>query len=286
MKKVLVVLLVLAVLLSLSSVAFAWSRMPTPTGATVYGSIDKTITQKTEAKTRSGRASSYGNLSANMVKTTSEAKAMDCNSTADNSSSVVAANVGDGMTTTGPAAAANTATNSETDVITGIAEASVTCCMKHESGSPCGCNDCDNGCENGCNDGCDKCDCDCGNGLASVNSQPNGDGHHCDICECCPATVRGDIDIDVKQETKADATSGDAMAKGNMSMNVICNTDQAIAKDGGDATNSSTVMATNTGIATSESGAATSMNNVNNSVYIDIYRSATTSRSISMYLRN
>jgi hypothetical protein len=270
MKKVLVVLLVLAVLMSLSGAALADFRSfkrISPSGATVTGEIDINIEQETEAKARSGRVSSYGNLSANVVKKTSEATAVDDTSNADNSSTVVAANLGDGLATSGPAAAASAATNVESVVVTDIADATVTCSLWEESCSQCGCPQ-------------------CSNGITGANTQPNGQEHHCNMCECCPATVDGDIDIDVEQETKAEATSGDATAKGNMSLNLICDTDKATAVNGGSANNTSAVTATNTGIATSGSGAATATNIANNSVYTDIYRSATTSRSISMYLRN
>lgn len=273
MKKVLVVLLALAVLLSLSSVAFAGRdliKRPSLSGATIYSNIDKKISQKTEAKTRTGGAFADANNATNMVMTQSEAKALDCNSDASNTSAVGVANTGDALSASGPASAANDVTNADTEIITDIASATAECDFTKEA--------------------CDRCGCP-GHRCPKANSASNENGDHkhtcdkCEKCDCCPATVKGDINIDVKQETKAEATSGDATAYGNNAMNMVASCDKAFANNGGTATNSSSVTVINDGTATAMSGAASSTNIVNNSVGIDILRSATTSRMVSKFLQ-
>ncbi|HCG98390.1 MAG: hypothetical protein A2074_05635 [Candidatus Aquicultor primus] len=272
MKKVLVVLLALAVLLSLSGAALADFRSITrtsPSGATVWGDINKTIKQETEATSRTGIAAATGNTSGNTVTDRNSASAINPGSVASNTNTVTAGNAGGAGAATGDAAAANSATNAETDIITDVASATVECNFTKLA--------------------CDRCGCP-GHDCCANNETANlVDGHRhtcdkCETCECCPATVKGDINIRVEQKTTADATSGDALATGNSSANLVnsCNNATAVS---GTATNSNSVTATNSGTALAASGAASSSNIVNNSVYIDILRQATTSRTINKFLQ-
>jgi len=271
MKKVLIVLLVLAVLLSLSSAALAsrdsfrdsFKRM-SPGGATILSDIDKTVKQKTEAKTRTGDAFADANNATNIVKTQSEAKALDCNSDASNTSAVGVGNTGSAASTSGPATAANVVNNSETDIIIDRASATADCDLIVVA--------------------CDLCGCP-RNAVASSGNFNGGNNSTCDKCDCCPATIKGDIDIEVKQETKAEAKTGDAVAIGNNALNVVDSCDKAVAVGGGTATNSSSVTIINSGTATSASGAAVSSNVVNNSVWIDILREATTTKTVNKFLQ-
>ena len=275
MKKVLVVLLVLAVLLSLSGAALADFRSfkrTSPSGATVWGDINKTIKQETEATSRTGIAAATGNTSGNTVTDRNSASAINPGSVASNTNTVTAGNAGGAGAATGDAAATNSATNSETDIITDVASATVECNFTKLACDRCG---------------CPGHDCCPNNRTSAINGENGGHKHTCDkceTCECCPATVKGDIYIDVKQETKANATSGDATAIGNSSANLVnsCNNATAVS---GTATNSNSVTATNSGTALAASGAASSSNIVNNSVYIDILRQATTSRTVNKFLQ-
>ncbi|MDP2210629.1 MAG: hypothetical protein Q8J63_02685 [Candidatus Aquicultor sp.] len=274
MKKVLVVLLALAVLLSLSSLALAERPVKrlSPSGATVWGDINKTIKQKTEATSGTGIAAANANSSLNAVNECNSASAVNPGSVASNTNTVTAGNAGAAGATTGGAAAANNATNAETDIITDVASATVECNFTKLACDRCG---------------CPGHPCCPNNSTAAVNGE-NGEHNHtcdkCETCECCPATVKGDIDICVEQKTTANATSGDATANGNSSANLVnsCNNATALS---GTATNSNSVTATNSGTALSASGAASSSNTVNNYVYIDILRQATTSRTVNRFLQ-
>ena len=274
MKKVLVVLLVLAVLLSLSSIALADRgsfKRTSPSGAMVWGDINKTVKQKTEATSRTGLATANANNSGNTVNECNSASAVNPASVASNTNTVTAGNAGVAGAATGDAAAANDATNAETDIITDVASATVECNFTKLA--------------------CDRCGCPghtCPSNSTAANGE-NGEHQHtcdkCDKCECCPATVKGDIDIDVEQKTTANATSGDAHATGNTGGNTVNSCNNATAAGGGTATNSNSATATNSGTAVAASGAASSSNTVNNSVYIDILRQATTSRTVNRFLQ-
>jgi len=284
LKKVLVVILAFAVLLSLTGIAlgsisdpikkdrFKLDRFKKPVnGATVDGDINKTIEQATDASATSGGAYSVANTAGTAVNSDARATALDASSVATNDSAILAENAGDANATTGDASADNDVTNEECQVITETAEATVECDFdKIADGNNCDC-DGDNGPVIGPASNCSDC------------IKKDGKCDKCKLCDCCPATVKGDINIDVKQNTTATATSGDANAIGNASDTDICNVAKALANDGGTADNTSTVVVSNTGIATSSSGSASASNTVDNRVNIDIFRGALTSKSISKF---
>ena len=265
MKKLLVLLLALAVLMSLSGVAFAGSSFNWKSGSMVNGDIYKSILFKNEAKTHTGDATAMANGSQTSVDSCSEAKAIDDSALADNDSSRLVTNAGTADAVTAPADALNQANNSETETITEQAETHADCSMFMEM-TTC----------------CDKCCALEGN---HVRNDENGD-HRCDMCgcECCPASVCGDIDIHVEYQNKADAKTGDATAMGNMACTDVTAYSKAIASNGGTAGNTDSTVVTNTGVANAASGTAVSTNLVNNSVTIDIFRGAMSTKTIDVVM--
>ena len=265
MKKLLVLLLALAVLMSLSGVAFAESSWSWKSGSMINGDIYKSILFKNEAKTHSGDAEAMANASMTSVDSCAEAKAIDDSAMADNESGRLVSNTGTADAVSAPADALNQANNSDTETITEQAETHAECSMFMEK-TTC----------------CDEC---CEANGAHVRTDSNND-HMCDMCgcECCPAWVCGDIDISVEYHNKADAKTGDATAAGNVSATDVTAYSKAIASNGGTASNTDETMVINDGTATAMSGTAVSTNLVNNSVTIDIFRGAMSTKTVDVVM--
>jgi hypothetical protein len=265
MKKLLVLLLALAVLMSLSGVAFAGSSWNWKSGSMVNGDIYKSIVFKNEAETKSGDAMAMANGGATSVDSCSEAKAIDDSALADNDSSRLVTNEGTANAVTAPADALNQANNSETETITEQAETHADCSLFMEQTTCCD----------------ERCALE-GN---HVRTDSNND-HMCDMCgcECCPASVSGDIEINVEYKNEAEAETGDATAMGNMTCTDVTSYSKAIASNGGTAGNTDSTVVTNSGVANAASGTAVSTNLVNNSVTIDIFRGAMSTKTIDVVM--
>ncbi|OFW32873.1 MAG: hypothetical protein A2074_00695 [Candidatus Aquicultor primus] len=265
MKKLLVLLLALAVLMSLSGVAFAGSSFNWKSGSMVNGDIYKSILFKNEAKTHTGDAEAMANGGMTSVDSCSQATALDDKSTAENDSSRLVTNTGTADAVTAPADALNQANNSEEETITEQAETHADCSMFMDM-TTC----------------CDEC---CDREENHVRTDSNND-HACDMCgcECCPASVCGDICIDVEYQNKADAKTGDATAMGNMTCTDVSSSSSALATNGGTASNGDSTVVTNSGVANAASGTAVSTNLVNNSVMIDIFRGAMSTKTIDVVM--
>lgn len=265
MKKLLVLLLALAVLLSLSGVAFAGPSFSWKSGSMINGDIYKSILFKNEAKTSTGDATAMANGSMTCVDSMAEAKAIDDSAMADNASSRLVSNTGTADAVSAPADALNEANNSEEETITEQAETHADCSMFMEK-TTC----------------CDAC-CEVQGAHLRIDSNNN---HACDMCgcECCPASVIGDIKICVEYQNKADAKTGDATATGNVSATSVSAYSKAIASNGGTASNTDDTSVINDGTATAMSGTAMSTNLVNNSVKIDIFRGAMSTKTVDVVM--
>jgi len=258
MKKFLVLLLALVVLMSLSGVAFAGSSwMPwKKSGSTVDGDIYKTIIFSNKAETDSGKAEAKANDSKTTVDSFSEAKAIDDSAMADNQSGRLVTNTGTANAESAWADALNQANNSECETIVEQAETHADC-SKFVEATVC----CDEFVDLNSDGKCDKCGCD-----------------------CCPATVKGDIDIYVEFDNKAEAKTGDAKAEGNKSHTDVTAFSKAIASNGGTASNTDDTMVVNDGVANAISGTALSTNLVNNTVNIDIFRGALSTKTCEVII--
>ncbi|MBS3909240.1 MAG: hypothetical protein KGZ93_06395 [Actinobacteria bacterium] len=258
MKKLLVLLLALAVLMSLSGAAFAEGSWRWKSGSMVNGDIYKSILFKNEAKTRTGDATAMANGSATGVDSCSSATALDDKSTALNDSKRSVTNTGKADAVTAPADALNQVNNSETETITEQAETHSDCSKVMEMTT-------------------------CGDGMAHVDSNRD---HRCDKCgcECCPAAVIGDICIDVTYKNKADARTGDATAIGNTSMTMVDSSSKSLATGGGTANNNDSTVVSNSGDADATSGPAISTNLANNNVTIDIFRGAMSTKTCDVVM--
>ncbi len=264
MKKFLVIALAMALLLSMSSVAFARVINEKDLdsfkgGAAVKGDIVKNIFFGNDAEAYTGEANATGNGSLTVVKGTSEAEACGEEGCATNDSSKDVINHGTADAYTNPADALNQANNSVENCITEDAEASADC------------------------DVCVSADLQHDGISAPTHAfiDGNKDGK-CDICGCCPASISGDIVEDIEFENTAIAETGDANATGNLSATIIDQNDKAKACNDGCATNTSSVNVSNTGTASAESGPATATNLANNYVSVDIFRGAMSSKTVDV----
>jgi len=268
MKKFLVLLLALALLMSMSSFAFAGTsafndrvkdrfvKFKAEAGAKVDGDIYKDIYFENKPEAKSGHATAAANASETFIGATSKSEALGDNSIADTISSKLVSNTGLADAWSGVADAFNQANNSENETITETAEAYVDCSSFTEA----------TGYVDSNLDGkCDLC------------------GKVKDLCDCCPATVKGDIDIFVTFINKPEATTGDATAVGNASVTAVDSLTKTVANRGGIASNDDMIMVTNDGVATAWSGEATATNLANNDVCIDIFRGALTSKTIDIF---
>ncbi len=263
MKKFLVIALAMALLLSMSGLAFASviqerDLSKFSSGASVKGDIVKNIFFGNDAEAYTGEANATGNGSLTVVKGTSEADACGEEGCATNDSSKEVTNDGTADAYTNPADALNQANNSVENCITEDAETSADC------------------------DVCVTADLE-RDGVSTTHAFVDGnkDGK-CDICGCCPASISGDIVEDIEFENVAVAVTGDANATGNLSATIIDQDDKAKACNDGCATNSSSVNVSNTGTASAESGAATATNLANNYVTVDIFRGAMSSKTVDI----
>ncbi|MHB8840614.1 MAG: hypothetical protein ACYC56_02295 [Candidatus Aquicultor sp.] len=264
MKKFLVIALAMALLLSMSSVAFARvinerDLSSFKGGAEVKGDIIKHIFFDNDVAAYTGEANATGNGSLTVVKGTSEADACGEEGCATNDSSKDVTNDGTADAYTNPADALNQANNSVENYITEDAEATADC------------------------DVCVTAELERDGIMTPTHAFVDGneDGK-CDICGCCPASIDGDIKEFIGISNYVDATTGDANATGNASATIIDQNDKAKACNDGTASNTSSVTVSNTGDAVAESGPATATNLANNYVTVDIFRGAMSSKTIDI----
>ncbi|NCO65200.1 MAG: hypothetical protein COW32_03080 [Candidatus Aquicultor secundus] len=265
MKKFLVIALAMALLLGMSSLAFA-SRINERNlsnfkgGAEVKGNIIKHIFFHNNVDATTGVANATGNVSLTCAGGSAEADSCGENGCATNTSAKDVINHGTADAYTNPANALNQANNSVENTITEDAEATADC----------------NVCVSG------EFECDGATGLSHSFTDGNNDGK-CDICGgCCPAVIDGDICEFIGIDNDVDATTGDANATGNASATIIDQNDKAKACNDGCATNTSTINVSNTGDANAESGPAVATNLADNYVAVDIFRGAMSSKTIDI----
>lgn len=261
MKKILTVLLAMAMLFGMASLALGapeedgwfskWKN-----GSRVQGDISKWVYFDNAAIATTGNAAAEGNISATAVASVAKAKAADEDSCADNTSTRSVKNDGDAKAHSAPSDALNQANNSEEEVITETAESNtaVEVCIDAEIAI---------------------------DGVAPAATADSVDGG---VIDCCPAEVKGDIYTDVYFSNLALAETGDAYAVGNYSETAIIAEDKALACDGGTALNNSDITVTNNGNATAYSGVATATNLANNNVKIDIFRGALSNKTIDVFV--
>jgi len=258
MKKILVILLALSVLMSMTGTAFAdlkgryndFSKLKG--GAKINGDVFKLILFENGSQAITGDANAVGNASLTTAMSASEAKAYDGDngSGADNLSTNIVANNGIGDSRSGPVDALNAPDNTVDSAITELAEAA--------SG------------------------CDIYTAAEGVYVDTAGGGHDAGLCDCCPAEAKGDIVGLVFFENSAYAMTGDANAVGNAAKTVVVFDDKASAANGARAANTREAVAANTGAAVAESGKAIAITKPNNRVTIDIFRNASSTKSVNI----
>lgn len=260
MKRFLTIALAMALMLSMSGIAFAsgfdsFDLGKFKAGASVKGNIIKNIFFFNDSEAYTGMANGTGNASMTGVEGTSEAESCGDDGCATNTSKKDVTNHGTADAYTNPADALNQSNNSAENTITDDAETAADCQVCVTGVAPV---------------------CECGTFL-----DENQDGH-CDNCGCCPASIDGDIEENIEYDNIAYAATGDANATGNASVTLIAQDDKAKACNDGCATNTSEVTVCNTGDASAESGPATATNLANNFVSVDIFRGALSSKTIDI----
>lgn len=256
MKKILVVFIAIAMLASMSGLAFAnvnWEKH-LKGGSRIDGKIIKDIFFDNNSYATSGNAYAEANDADTDVDSDNEAKARDDCSIATNNSPKVVDNQGLATAYTPTATATNNVNNNDDECINETAESTADCDV-----------------------------CITGSPFDGPSSDLVDGGCHEGICDCCPAVVKGGADIGVTFKNYVTAITGDAEAYGNDSDTDIDSNDSADACKGGYASNENPVTVTNNGDALAFSGEANATNNVNNTVLIKVLRSAMSSKNFSIY---
>lgn len=254
MKKVLILLLTVAFVLGTTGMALAtddecfcdWAN-----GAKVKGDILKVIVFENDASAFSGVVDAVGNASDTEVNSISDVTASDDDSAANNDTNKKVENKGDVDAKTADADAFNQANNSEEQTITETAEAKVK----------------------------DFVDAEIAISLIDGYVDSGSLDGHDDDCDCCPATVKGDIESVVVFNNNSFAASGDISAVGNASSTAINTADDVVAVGDTTASNKSDITVKNEGNVTARTGEAVSTNEANNWVCIDIFRGALTEKT-------
>ncbi|HEY3375098.1 MAG TPA: hypothetical protein VGK02_08565 [Candidatus Aquicultor sp.] len=263
MKKFLVMLLALAVLLSISGVAFAGGNdwfAKFKGGSVVKGDVMKKVIFKNEASSESGLAVAAGNASFNKV-TDIKAKAFakDDDALASNDVCKTVNNKGTAKVDSGDAEVFNTANN----------VATISVCEKADTAA-----------EQDTVSGDDR---NTDRDRRGHDNHDNHDNNNNSEFGCCPAVVSGDVEATVVFKNEAEATSGWAIGIGNLSANIIDdNCSSATALEGGTATNKECAVINNEGNADVRSGNATTTNTATNNVNLSISKSANSAKTLSV----
>jgi len=261
MRKLLIALLALTFLVSMTGMSFASDNSwfsKWKSGSSIKSDIKKNIKFENKADAKSGNANAVANDAVTRVNSDSKATTDDNDSLANNDSQKTVTNTGNALAYSEKADALNDVVNDEEESITEKAssksDVSVTVDADFES-------------------------C-CGIGVplqpSSVN---NSDGSS----SCCPATIDGDICINVKYDNVAKARTGNATASGNLATTEICSEDKAFANDGGSADNNSDIRVTNDGEAIAYSETAVATNEAQNKVKINILRDAESYKKVDVF---
>ncbi|MCL6472797.1 MAG: hypothetical protein K6T91_08320 [Firmicutes bacterium] len=266
MKKLVVVLVALAMVVSMSGLAFAYEGRGDlidlfKSGAKINSDILKDICFDNNTEAYTGNAEAKGNFSNSQVKTNNEAKANEC-SEVINDNPIVVDNQGGATALTKPATATQNAQNCEQEDIVDTADTNANVDVYVDDIPPF-------------------------IPWVSDASLNEVDGGHdfswlADIFDCCPAQIFGDICIKVKFDNGTYAYTGDATAFGNHAITHIDAKNKAEACDGSEAANENPITVTNYGQADATTGEAVATNNAENCVNINIQRSATADKTINI----